>query len=63
MSIKKNINLICYGTTINDIIKSVNKELNMKNKQEKKSLLDYLFGKKKDEKANNLKNINTEKND
>jgi hypothetical protein len=63
MSIKKNINLICYGTTINDIIKSINKELNMKNKQEKKSLLDYLFGKKKDEKVNNLKNINTKKKD
>lgn len=44
MSIKKNIYFICYGTTINDIIKSINKELKIKNKKKKINLFDYLFG-------------------
>lgn len=54
--IKKNIYFICQGTSINDIINSINNSIKNKNTKTKKNLLSYLFS-KKDNEINLVKNI------
>lgn len=59
IQIKKNIYFICYGTSVNDIIRSINYSINNEKKdllKKKKNILTYLFSKKE----NNNNNLNKE---
>jgi hypothetical protein len=59
--IKKNIYFICYGTTVNDIIRSINYSINNEKKdslKKKKDILTYLFSKKENNKKENNKKEN-----
>lgn len=58
MVIKKNIYLICNGTSTNDVIRSINNTLKtpiINNSSNKQNLLTYLFSQKTNNKINNQK--------